>query len=190
MPLPLDVTKEDFTSFRYNRKVHLLFLVAMGVLALVVDVLVYITAPSDPMSQFWGLLFLVLYFLCWWLRGHEKCASYFPAFHYITLMIEYVIHCITVLCCIFLLFTVVLALSEVGFEFLIFLVVVLVLFMLAFYAYIVFKITPFVLTIVRGSPAEKEEVGREIRGLEAGVPPGGPSAGGMAQPLPVQVQTG
>ena len=189
MLFSLDVTKEDFTSFRYNRKVHLLFLVTMGVLALVVDVLVYITSTTDSTSQFWGLCFLVLYILCWWLRGHEKCASFFPAFHYITLMIEYVIHCLTVLASCILLLVLVIALGE-GFESLIILVVVLVLLMLAFYAYIVFKMTPFVITILRGSPVEKEDVGREIRGMAAGVPPGGPSAGGMAQPLPVQVQTG
>ena len=189
MPLPLDVTKEDFTSFRYNRKVHLIFLVTMGVLDLVVDVLVFITSPTDSMSQFWGLFFILLFILCWWLRGHEKCASFFPAFHYITLMIEYVIHCLTVLGSCILLFMLVIALGE-GFESLVILLVVLVLVMLAFYAYIVFKITPFVITILRGSPAEKEDVGREIRGLADGVPPGGSSAGGMAQPLPVQVQTG
>ena len=31
MPFSLDVTKEVFTSFRYNLKVHLLFLVTMAV---------------------------------------------------------------------------------------------------------------------------------------------------------------
>lgn len=189
MPLPLDVTKEDFASFRYNRKVHLIFLVTILVIALVVDVLVYITSPTDSTSQFWGLFFGLLYILCWWLRGHEICASFFPAFHYITLMIEYVIHCLTAIASCILLLVMVIALAE-GFESLVILLVVLVLLMLSLYAYIVFKITPFVISIFRGSPAEKEDVGREIRGLAAGVPPGGPSAGGMAQPLPVQVQTG
>ena len=189
MPFSLDVTKEDFTSFRYNRKVHLLFLVTMAVLTLVVAVLLCITSPIDSTSQLGELFFLVLYILCWWLRGHEKCASYFPAFHYITLMIEYVSHCLTVLfSCILLLSLLVHALG-VG-ESLLILVVVLFLLMLVFYAYIVFKMTPSVITILRGSPAEKEDVGREICGLAAGVPPGGSSAGGKAQPLPVKVQIG
>lgn len=187
MPLPLDVTMEDFASFTYNRKVHLIILVAMCVMSLVVNTLTFLV--NDTATQFWGLLLGALYLLFWWLRGLEKCAGLFPALHYISLFVEYVFHCLATLGIMFM-FLMLLFVLMGNFELIIIVLVILMVVLLAFYAYIVFKLTPFVITVLRGSPAEKEALGCEIRGLGAGIPPGGPSGAGLSQPLPVQVQTG
>lgn len=186
MPLPFGLEKEDFTSFRYNRKVHLILLLKMIVLSVVISILSYIA--NDQTSPLFCLILFLLYLLFWWLRAHEKCAGLFPAFHYITLMIEYVLHCLSAVSFIILLLGSLLFLAA-SLEPLAIILVVFILFYVVFYGFIVFKMTPFVITLFRGSPAEKEEMGREICGQGSGVPPGGPAGAGMAQPLPVQVQT-
>ena len=181
MPLPLDVTKEDFTSFKYNLKVHVIFLVTMGVLELVGNLFLYINYPTDLTGQFVGLFVYLLFFLFWWLFGHEKCASSFPAFLYITPKIEYVVRCLAV----FGLFIILLLMVAIGFAIgpipIVILLLVLVILEFVFYAYIVFKITLCVITIFSRSPSEKEIVGREIHGLAVEVSRDGPSAHVMAK---------
>ena len=86
------IARKDLWSFEYKRNVHLVALLCVFAMDLV-DVMMSLTMQNGVGMIGW-LIGGVLFIAFWCMRaleGHDEC---FPAFHYVTLTVEYVFHCV------------------------------------------------------------------------------------------------
>ena len=86
------ITRKDLWSFEYKRNVHLVVLLCVFTMDLM-DVMVSLTA-QNRMGMIGWLIGGVLFIAFWCMRALEGLDECFPAFHYVTLTVEYVFHCV------------------------------------------------------------------------------------------------
>ena len=151
--MPLEVSWEDIMSFQYKRDVHLILLLAI----LVADVAVIALSIliDGYVVLYASMVAVLLYLLCWFLRGWSGCAKCFPAFHYISLVVEWVLHLVHIAYLFRLLYEVALA-SREDHWYLWWVLNVLV--FLVIYLMLAYKLTPVVGALFTRNQADYNEI--------------------------------
>lgn len=167
-------------KFKYNRLIHILALIVLLMIS-IITIVVFFISPEDgilwipngrntKIMEFFvgiGLLVAILvWMMFWWLRGLEPVAKFFPWFHYITLIVEFVLHFFGLVYAIINTVKLVLALFKPPFSFWELVNDHVEIFVLFLYVRILWNLAPVPYVLLKGSKDEKYEQGREIRSIQ------------------------
>ena len=154
----------------YSRSKHLIGLI---VLAIVYIVLIVVSIIGGFGLYLGGwIVCIIVYVVLWWLRGLPSLAKWFPLFHYITLIVEFVYHCLSLLTGIYWSITYIIHLFK-GFDlwFLLFTIAIIILTLT--YALLVYVTLAVPYILLKGTVAQKAELAKEVMSSAAVNLPGG-----------------
>ena len=152
--MALVVTWEDFVIFHYRRHVHLVLLLALFAADMAVIELSILVNGYYARYEYASIVAVLIYLICWFLRGWRFCGKLLPAFHYISLVIEFVLHLMETGYLFYLLYTVVIASRNhiyIGWS-------VHLLVFLFFYLMLAYKLAPVMASIFTRSHADDADI--------------------------------
>ena len=151
----------------YRRRIHLIGLIVLAILYIVL-IVVAIIGGFGIFAGGW-LVSIILCAVFWWLRGLPSIAKWFPYFHYITLVVEFVYHCTSLLYGIYWIITAILTLfSTFQLSLLIWPLILTITYALLVYVTLA---VPYIL--LKGTEAQKAELAKEVMSSAAVNLPGG-----------------
>ena len=144
----------------YSRRNHIIGLIVLAILYIVL-IVVGIIGGLGFFGGGW-IVCIIVYAVLWWLRGLPSLAKWFPLFHYITLVVEFVYHCISLLYGIFESITTIITLFHVGFSFWWLLWTIAIIIITLAYALLVYVTLAVPYILLKGTEAQKAELAKEV----------------------------
>jgi len=159
-------------DFKYSRRNHLIGLIAAAVFY--IALLVILIISNGGLYYIGWLIGIIIYVVLWWLRGLSSLTKWFPLFHYITLIIEFVSHCLSLISYIYwAIFTVIAVFN--GFKIYVILLAVMYVLLVLVYAFLVFVLVAVPYVLLKGTVEQKAELAKEVSSGAAIELPGGMS---------------
>jgi hypothetical protein len=148
----------------YSRRNHIIGLIVLAIVYIVLVVLSIIGGFGFFLGSW--LVAIIVYAVFWWLRGLPALAKWFPLFHYITLIVEFVYHCISLLYGIYWSIMGILALFK-GFNLWSLLMIIAFIIITLTYALLVYVTLAVPYILLKGTVAQKAELAKEVMSSDA-----------------------
>lgn len=150
-------------KFKYSRRLHILALIILLIIS-IITIIVFIVSPLN--EEFFGgiglLVAIFVWMALWYLRGLEALAKWFPWFHYISLVLELLIHFFGLVYAIVNSLKLVFALFRHPFSVWEPVNVTVQVLALLVYLLLVYFLAPVPYVLLKGSDDEKDELDREV----------------------------
>lgn len=155
---------------KYNRRTHVIGLILAAIVY--IALLVFAILHSGAFVYAGWLIGLVIFAAFWWMRSLGSLVKWFPLFHYITLIIEFVSHCLSLLYSTYWAIMFVLAIFK-GFNMWVLLVAICLVLLVPVYLLLVYVLVAVPYVLLKGSLEQKAALSKEVISSDAVSLPGG-----------------